>query len=68
MERLYDLALGSNGKVKVWNRGFFEHTNEMSLAPMPELIEAGIYRFSKKEYEANKAVFDKFFKRENITL
>ena len=61
--RKYDLTINSNGRINAMTRGFFEHVNSLSLAPLPEFTEKGKYRIETKEYQQHKEKFDKWIEK-----
>lgn len=67
MNRIYDLAIinGAGGNtLHAWSRGYFEKMDELAISPKePEYIEHGVYRMRRDDYEANKALFDKYLDR-----
>lgn len=62
--KVFDLVLGSSGKVHIWDKGFFEGCAEMAGNKFNEddYISIGQFRMKKIQYEDNKEKFDRYMK------
>ena len=60
--KLMDLAIGANGKINLWNFGFFEECSKMpgSIFKDEEYPIIDGYRLRKTDYQRNKELFDKY--------